>query len=621
MALRFIEGFGQFQGMIGPALLTALRRAGYTTDQGVTLTGGRHSGTYALELQVSAGSAGTTWSKRDNGIQQGLRAVAHGMSQWVAVGQQGNIHVSADSMTWVACISPVTTTLNDVTFANGMWVAVGEQGTILTSEDGLNWTQRTAPSSNYSLKSVAGSKDGFVAVGNVNNEGVILYSADGIVWGTDNPPSGPALNVAFYHDDIGFLIGGDSGRLEASSDGTAWTPRSFGATANIQTIAYNGSVVAATAGTSVRRSTNGGVTWSAVTPNLQVAANALVGADGLWVALTGTTIRTSTDLSTWVQRATVTDQLRGLGVSEAPDIAWVAVGDASGGAQGMAAIHVSLAAPTTVTRTFTSEASRVTVGFAHKASARGRIASIAGVCDIDWPGKVEILGEQGNGVPIRNAWYYYELTIDKTNETITLHVNNTLDLTVPMPAEVQEITNYEVTWQVENGAIGQIGDIYFLDNESTNSGSLTERLGPIQVLIRLPDEDVLAEWQSTEDEQTPHWSVVGTPPPEDGRYIYSNLTGQMDLFTSSDPLPPEAGSPEMPILAVGLVALASKSDVDNRQLGLVLGDVGPDQKEVVDTELSLSPEYSYAVFEQAPGDVAWDENNVVTTPFGVVVRP
>ena len=39
------------------------------------------------------------------------------------------------------------------------------------------------------------------------------------------------------------------------------------------------------------------------------------------------------------------------------------------------------------------------------------------------------------------------------------------------------------------------------------------------------------------------------------------------------------------------------------------------------TTLSTTMEYSYAVFEKAPGDQPWTADNVQSTPFGIAVRP
>lgn len=624
MALLFVEGFGQFQGQLGSQLLSSLTTAGYQVSQGVALAAGRHADSFALELQVSAGAAGLSWSSRVNGVKSHLRSIASGAGRWVAVGDNGVIYTSTDTITWAPCANSSTLPLLSVAYGNGLWVAVGGTGgsaVILTSSDGMSWTLRAAPAA-ADLKGVAYGGGRWCAVGINSGASVVFASDDGVAWGIATVTGTSQLNAVIHHSDFGWVAVGNQGTVRRSADGLTWSSGTYGATGNISSLAYDGTRIVAVAGGAFRSSTDGGATWAGGALVSGESFNGLAYASDLWVAVgTQGAIFTSTDRLTWTERPTALNNgsFYGVAVSSGLQVAWLAVGQVTGqGTNSMAAIYASMAPPTTVSRTFVSSASRVVLGFAHRATARGRIARIANVCDIDWPAGIEILGQQGNAVPIRNAWYYYELTIDKTAQTISLHINDTADITVPMPSSVAGVTEYAVTWEVENGAVGRINDIYFLDNTTTGGSTLVNRLKPIRVPIRFPTADVLSEWDSTEPGD--HWQVVGLPPPDNEKYLYSAVSGAQELFTSDESLPVGAGTPEMPIIAVGIVALASKSDLDNRQLGLVVGEVGT-QLEVVDSAMSIDPKYSYAVFEKAPGNVAWDDTNVLATPFGVVVRP
>lgn len=619
MALKFIEGFGQLQGQIGSQLLNSLTAAGYQPSQGVALSTGRHPDSYALELQVSAGAAGATWSSRVNGVKSALRAGAYGNGRWVVVGDNGVIYTSTNTIDWVPCANALTAGLLDVRYSEGLWVAVGTASVILTSTDGQNWTQRSAPAG-LTLRAVAYGGGRWIAVGSSGTAGAIITSTDGVSWGSLEGGTLPNNDV-LYHETIGWVVVGNAGQVRRSADGLSFTAGVYGASGNIAAVAYDGTTLVAVAGTAFRESINGGATWSAGAQITTYTMEDLATAGGLWVAVGSQgAIFTSNDRITWTRRAgTGSNAFHGVAVSTGAQAAWLAVGAVFGTVpNNRATMFVSMAPPTTISRTFHSSASRVVLGFAHRANSRGRIASIEGVCDIDWPAGIEILGVTGNAVPIRNAWYYYELTIDKGSQTISLHINDTADITVPMPPSVAEMSSYTVTWQVENGAVGRINDIYFLDSSTEGGATLVNRLKPIRVPVRFPTADELIEWSSTEAGE--HWAVVGLPPPANNRYLHSSTSGAQELFSSDDALPEGAGTPAMPILAVGMVALASKSDLDNRQLGMVVGQ-GAGQKEVVDTAMSMDPKYSYAVFEKAPGNVAWDATNVVSTPFGVVVRP
>lgn len=629
MALLFVDGFGQFQGQTGSQLLASLTGAGYLVSQKVALAEGRHPGSYALELQVSGGAAGTSWSRRDNGVRFHLRGVAFGLDRWVVVGDNGVIYSSTDTITWTPCVNPIALNLKGVAYGDGMWVAVGGDGkasdpVILTSEDGLNWTRRDTPYNDVELAAVAYGNGRWIAVGRRGaNGGVIFTSTDGVTWGVLIGAYDLPNNTVLYHEDIGWLIAGNQGMVQLSSNGTTWEMGDYGATGNISSVAYDGTMLVAAAGPAFRKSHDGGRNWVPAGQLSNTTISALAVSDGTWVAVgSRATIYTSADAENWVRRqspASSTIVYTAVAVSSGPNVAWVAVGTATGsGVNTMSTIIVSMAPPTTISRTFHSAAQRVVLGFAHKATARGRIASIEGVCDIDWPAGIEILGQTGNGIPIRNAWYYYELTIDKTAKKIHLHINNTADLSVDLPPEAEGLTEYKVTWQVENGAVGHLSDIYWLDNDSTSGSTLNGRLGPIRVPIRFPTEDVLTEWEATVE--GPHWSIVGVAPPDAGKHIYSSQSGATELFKSSTPLPEGAGSEDMPIIAVGMVALATKSDLDRRQLGFVVGE-GPDQLEVVETEMSIDPKWSYGVFEKAPGGGDWTAEEVEAAPFGVVVRP
>jgi len=310
--------------------------------------------------------------------------------------------------------------------------------------------------------------------------------------------------------------------------------------------------------------------------------------------------------------------LYGLAFSTGVQGGWVAVGRVSGAS---AFIGVSVSPPTTISRTFSTTANRLVIGFAHRATARGRILEIAGLLTMDWPRGIEILGVEGTAVPIRNVWYYYEILIDKASNKIELWINDHLDLTVPLPAAAQTMTDYVIRWQAENGAVARIDDLILLDSDD-NGGTLelVDRIGPVQIPILRPTEDVITEFEVVPPGSPNHWSVVGQLPPSTSSFIRSSVSGKKDIFTSSDPLPEDAGTEDVPIFAVGIMALAQKSDLDARQLGLVIG-TGEGQREIIDDELATTWEYSLGVFEKGPADAPWDETNIEALPFGVAVRP
>lgn len=623
--LKHIEGFDQFQAQLGSDLLGSLTAAGYIVSQGLAMTAGRHEGSYALEMQVSAGAAGASWSARTNGTKQDLLSVAtDNLGRWLAVGTAGAATASTDTISWTPMIVGIAVNLRAVAFAGGQWVIVGDNGTILISTDnGANWAQKTCPIPAANLYGVAYASGRWVAVGVNAAAGVIIYSTDnGDTWSFVSANAGVTQNLCVAYGNGKWLVGGFGGQLIYSADGVTWAPRTYGSTAPIYDLAYGEGKWIAGAVRNIRQSTNDGTTWVDAAVDLGGINTNIKSVEfvaGLWLAAGEFGyMGTSDDAISWTTRTltgATNAHVRSIGASSGADGALVTVGTKIGvGAAATALIYASLAPPTTIARTFNSGATKVMFGFAHRATARGRIMSIAGVLDMDWPGSIVILGQASTAIPIRNTWYYYEIVIDKTAKTVSLFVNDTADMVVTLPDSALAVVDYQVTWQAENGAVARLDDIYFLDNATTGGSTLVARLQPIRIPLRLPTGDSNVEWEGSA--AVPHWSLVGVLPPDLNSYIYSGLAGAEDLFTSNVALPEGAGA----VLAVGVMALAKKSDLDNRQLGLVVG-AGGDQLEIIDTVLSINAEYSVAIFEKAPGDVPWDETNLLATPFGVVVRP
>lgn len=624
--LKHIDGFDQFQLHTGGALLAALTAAGYIVSTGLAMAAGRHDGTFALEMQVSAGASGSSWSMRTNSIRQDLNGVAtNDTGRWIAVGNAGSAVSSTDTITWTPLVTGVSTQLNAIGHNAGRWITVGNAGTILVSTDnGQTWTPRTSPLPAANLNDIKFAAGAWVIAGTNGTAGAILTSTDnGETWSFVTDNAGTVGNTCVEYGGGRWMIGGLNGQLRTSTDALVWTSLTFGVNVTIPDIAYGAGTWLIGHGRNVRYSLNDGTTWQNAATDLgtnTTVIQTVAYSGGRWIAAGAVNfMATSDDMLTWTVR-TLTGgvgggQMNEVAVSQGADASLLVVGKRNGTqTTAVAAIFASSAPPTTVQRTFTSASNRVVIGFAHRATARGRILSIAGLFDMEWPGAVQILGSSSTAIPIRNAWYYYELVIDKTAQTVQLFVNDTADMVVPLPAGVATMTDFVITWQAENGAIARLDDLYLLDSEATGGATLVNRLRPIRIPLRLPNADMNVEWEASAE--VPHWSLVGVLPPDEENYIRSAESGKEDLFTSSTPLPAGSGA----VLAVGVLAFAKKSDLDNRQLGLVVGD-GVNQLEVVDTVLNTTAEYSQGIFETAPGGSPWDATNILSVPFGVVVRP
>jgi len=264
-----------------------------------------------------------------------------------------------------------------------------------------------------------------------------------------------------------------------------------------------------------------------------------------------------------------------------------------------------------IKRTFESNSPLTVIGFAYMAeTARDNIMAITNGITLEWPDKLQINGSKGTVTPVLGIWYYYEIVLDKTQGQIQIYVNNVLDLAIPMPSAMQSLTSFECTWSNPANSVKRLDDLFVLNN---GAGGLTARVGPQAIALRLPTVDFVKEWSPATGDD--HFAMVDNRPPNDTEFIKSSTSGAQDLFKSGQTV--GTGT----ITAVGVVVRARKNDIDARQLGVVVGPKGATQKENLITTLDVTPKYFYSFFSQAPGNVAWDNTNLLDTPFGVVVRP
>jgi len=266
-------------------------------------------------------------------------------------------------------------------------------------------------------------------------------------------------------------------------------------------------------------------------------------------------------------------------------------------------------------RTYGSSATKVCIGFAYRAGkVRGDIVTVKNLGTLGWDandGKLSFAGAKGTATVLLDLWYYFEIVLDKTSGLVQLWVNNGKDIEVQMPDTAQFLVLFETTWTSDPKDKKYLDDLYFSDNTGT---AHVERVGPLAIESRLPTSDVDKEW--TPSTGTDHFPLVDNEPPTDTDYIQSNTSGATDTFLSNKGLP--AGAK---VVAVGLTVLNRKSDIDARQLGMVVGRKGQPQLEVVDKNLSTTMKYSYAVFDTAPDGSAWNDEKATSIPFGVVIRP
>jgi len=163
----------------------------------------------------------TDWVLRNSNSGQGLSAVCHGPSRWVAVGGGGTITTSPNSLAWTLRSSGTGNALNAVAFGNGVYVAVGNVGTVITSPDGTTWDAQFSGTT-IDVKSVKFLNGQFfvLAAG-----GTILTSSDGANWSSQNSGTAASLFSIDYGSGRYLACGydGSTGSVFlTSTNGTNW---------------------------------------------------------------------------------------------------------------------------------------------------------------------------------------------------------------------------------------------------------------------------------------------------------------------------------------------------------------------------------------------------------------
>lgn len=162
---------------------------------------------------------------------------------FVAVGNDGLIMRSNSvGESWSVVGTGVTSeNLNAVWSmdAAGTMVAVGDNGTVLRSTDaGQTWAAATTSDTTRDLYGVASNRAGtqWVACG---EDGRVITSTDGDTW-SEQTLGSRTFRCAYHFNDATFMIGGDTGTLYTSANGTLFTLRTTNTYNSITAFGWNG---------------------------------------------------------------------------------------------------------------------------------------------------------------------------------------------------------------------------------------------------------------------------------------------------------------------------------------------------------------------------------------------
>jgi len=143
---------------------------------------------------------GTNWTKLESGTQSNLWGITFLNDQFVGVGERIVI-TSPDGVSWAA--HGADAELRGVTFKHGLYAAVGLEGKILTSPDTLSRTPQESGTTN-DLYAIANDAHQFVAVG---NNATILTGRDGTNWTARTSPRKVALHGVAFGDGTFVAVG------------------------------------------------------------------------------------------------------------------------------------------------------------------------------------------------------------------------------------------------------------------------------------------------------------------------------------------------------------------------------------------------------------------------------
>lgn len=253
-----------------------------------------------LSTLILHSSDGAHWERISLNGFYAQQCVAYGDGRFIAAGAS-SIMVSTDGLNW-GFVQSVSKQIESVTYGAGQYVAVGDDGSILISADGASWEART-PLTPRRLLGVTYGAGRFVAAG---ARGTMLTSIDTVRW-TAVPSGTPdRLETIDFSGGL-FVSAGENGTLITSTNGTTWTKQNLGITRDLDGMEIaNGVLVVVGKGGSILTSTDGVeyTTQNAVVTN---DLHGVTWGGGLWIAVGEPgIILTSSNAVDWISRATGT---------------------------------------------------------------------------------------------------------------------------------------------------------------------------------------------------------------------------------------------------------------------------------------------------------------------------
>ena len=289
---------------------------GVTEDlSGVAFAFGRFHAVSSVSGRVFSSTDGITWTSTLTATS-GLGGIAAGPDRLIGVGSSGVTLLSTDGTTWTPGSVTPSANLLGVNFINNQFVAVGTGGAIRTSPDGLTWTARSSSGNGSNLQNAAFGNGAYVVPGSASTtaRGALLVSTDGITFretlATATTASGFNLTLRGIAASPAALVTvGNSGTILQSTDGTRWTARTSGTSAQLNDVAFGAGRFVAVGNTAGGVGTtlvsDNATTWTPVSVPAAVSLNGVRFANDLWISVGASgRIFTSANTTAWTSRFT-----------------------------------------------------------------------------------------------------------------------------------------------------------------------------------------------------------------------------------------------------------------------------------------------------------------------------
>lgn len=163
-------------------------------------------------------SRGIIWYAQRAPTTNDLADVCSFGSNFVLVGGNATVLLSADGTNWSKAAVPTTNYLSGLAPSTNLLVATGDQGVILTSTDGLKWNKQASGTTNWLFR-VRWLNGYFLAVG---ENGTLLKSTNGLSWSSLSSNTTNWLNDTVVVSNICYVVG-NNGTVLASTNLVTWT--------------------------------------------------------------------------------------------------------------------------------------------------------------------------------------------------------------------------------------------------------------------------------------------------------------------------------------------------------------------------------------------------------------